>query len=339
VSVVAQTVDALARNTGFAGAVSVQRAGEPVFEAAYGLADRAHRIPNTVETRFGIASGVKGLTALAVVSLIGEGLLSFDTTARSLLGDDLPLIDDAVTVEQLLGHRSGIGDYFDEDAGGEITDYVLSVPVHELVDTEDYLRVLKGFPQKFDPGERFSYCNGGYVVLALLAERAGGVPFHRLVRERVAEPAGMVSTGFLRSDKLPGDAALGYLPLDGADRTNVFHLPVRGSGDGGLYSTVGDFGRFWPALFGGRILPGEVVDELVRKRSDAGDGNGYGLGFWLPAPSGSAAHPETVMLEGFDAGVSFRSWHDRGTATTATVVSNTSDGTWPIARRIVELLA
>jgi CubicO group peptidase (beta-lactamase class C family) len=339
--VLAETVDALARDTGFAGAVSVQRAGESVFEGAYGLADRAHRIPNTVGTRFGIASGVKGLTALAVAAVIEEGLLSFDTTARSLLGDDLPLIDDAVTVEQLLGHRSGIGDYFDEEAGGEITDYV-PVPVHELVDTEDYLRVLDGFPQKFTPGERFSYCNGGYVVLALLAERASGVPFHRLARERVAEPAGMLSTGFLRSDELPGDAALGYLPLDaadGADRTNVFHLPVRGSGDGGLYSTVGDFGRFWPALFGGRILPDEAVDELVRKRSDADDGNGYGLGFWLPASSDSAAHPETVMLEGFDAGVSFRSWHDRGAATTATVVSNTSDGTWPIARRIAELLA
>ncbi|MFF1879249.1 serine hydrolase domain-containing protein [Leifsonia sp. NPDC058230] len=335
----AETIDSLAHDTGFAGAVSVQRAGESVIGSAYGLADRAHRIPNTVDTRFGIASGVKGLTALAVVSVIGDGMLAFDTTARSLLGRDLPLIDDAVTVEQLLAHRSGIGDYFDEDVEGEITDYVLPVPVHELVDTEDYLRVLDGFPQKFAPGERFSYCNGGYVVLALLAERASGVPFHRLVRERVAEPAGMRSTEFLRSDELPGDAALGYLPIDGLDRTNVFHLPVRGSGDGGLYSTVGDFGRFWPALFEERILPGDIVDELVRRRSESEDGRGYGLGFWIPASSGEPAHPETVMLEGFDAGVSFRSWHDRRTETTATVVSNTSDGTWPIARRLVELLA
>ncbi|WP_431277404.1 serine hydrolase domain-containing protein [Leifsonia poae] len=213
------------------------------------------------------------------------------------------------------------------------------MPVHELVDTEDYVRVLDGFAQKFAPDERFSYCNAGYVVLALLAERASGVPFHQLVRDRVTEPAGMLSTAFLRSDELPGDAAIGYLPIDGIDRTNVFHLPLRGSGDGGIYSTVGDFGRFWPALFSGRILPGDVVENLVRRRSDAGDGNGYGLGFWLPGASGSAEHPETVMLEGFDAGVSFRSRHDRGTGTTMTVVSNTSDGTWPIAKRLSELLA
>ena len=142
----------------------------------------AYRIPNTVDTRFAIASGSKGLTALAVASLFEEGLLHLSTTARSVLGADLPLIGDDVTVEHLLAHRSGIGDYLDEDADHEITDYVLAVPVHELVTTEGFLAVLDGYPPKFAPGERFSYCNGGYVVLALIAERVAGMPFHELVR-------------------------------------------------------------------------------------------------------------------------------------------------------------
>jgi beta-lactamase family protein len=60
-----------------------------------------------VDTRLGLASGGKGFTALAVVSLIEEGVLELSTTARSVLGGDLPLIDDRVTVEQLLAHRSG----------------------------------------------------------------------------------------------------------------------------------------------------------------------------------------------------------------------------------------
>ena len=50
------------------------------------------------------------------MSLVEEGRLGLDTTARSVLGDDLPLIDDTVTIEHLLAHRSGIGDYLDEDA-------------------------------------------------------------------------------------------------------------------------------------------------------------------------------------------------------------------------------
>ena len=61
-----------------------------------------------------------------------------------MLGQDLPLIGDDVTVEHLLSHRSGIGDYFDEDADHEITDYLMPVPVHELATTEQYLAVLDG---------------------------------------------------------------------------------------------------------------------------------------------------------------------------------------------------
>jgi CubicO group peptidase (beta-lactamase class C family) len=327
-------IDVVARQTEFSGAVRVDRDGGIELAAAYGLAHRGHGIANSLDTRFAVASGSKGLTALAVVSLIEEGKLGFSTPARTLLRDDLPLIGDDVTVEHLLSHRSGIGDYLDEDAGHAITDYVLTVPAHQLVTTEDYLPVLDGHPVKFKAGERFSYCNGGYVVLALIAERASGVPFAELVRSRVCGPAGMSHTEFLRSDELPGDAALGYLPMEGVSRTNVFHLPVVGSGDGGIYSTVADFHAFWAGLFAGKIVPVSRVDEMVRPRSDVPAGSRrYGLGFWL--------HPtrDIVMLEGFDAGVSFRSVHDPGLRVTCTVVSNTSGGAWPVTRVLDELIA
>src|SRR6266540_1879335 len=209
------SVDQIASETGFSGVVRVDRDGAVQLAKAYGRAHRGHDVANAIDTRFGIASGTKGLTALTVVSLIEEGRLAPTTTARSLLGDDLPLIGDDVTVEHLLAHRSGIGDYLDEEAGFEVTEYVLPVPVHELATTEQYLRVLGGHPRKFAPDERFSYCNGGYVVLALLAERASGTRFHELVRQRVCEPAGVRDTEFLRSDELPGRAALGYLTVDG----------------------------------------------------------------------------------------------------------------------------
>jgi CubicO group peptidase (beta-lactamase class C family) len=208
-----------------------------------GFADRAHEIPNTPETQFAIASGTKGFTRLVV-----QATLPLDLRARELLGDDLPLIDDRVTVEHLLEHTSGIGDYLDEELvpeGQELT----TPNVQLLVDTEAYLPVLDGFPQLFEPGTRVKYCNGGYVVLALLAERHTGTSFYDLVEEHVCAPAGMRDTAFLRSDLLPGRAAIGYL-ADG--RTNVFHVPVRGSGDGGIYTTLDDLDRFWRA-FGDRL--------------------------------------------------------------------------------------
>ena len=223
------------------------------------------------------------------MSLVERGELGLDTTARSVLGADLPLIDDRVTVEQLLAHRSGIGDYLDEDEVDDNNDYVLTVPVHELATTEQFLAVLDGHPMKYEPGERFNYCNGGYMVLALLAERASGVPFHDLVDQRVCRPAGMTDTSFLRSDELPGRAAVGYLDDDGL-RTNVLHLPVRGNGDGGIYTTAADVHALWDALFAGRIVSPDTVAEMVRPRSDVPEMSmSYGLGFWLDDSTGTVS--------------------------------------------------
>ncbi len=128
------------------------------------------------------------------MGLVERGRLELGRTARSLLGDDLPLIADDVTIEQLLAHRSGIGDYLDEDAIADIADYVMPVSVHELATTEQFLPVLAGHETVFPAGERFAYNNGGYVVLALLAERASGVDFHQLVRTLVLRARGMVDT-------------------------------------------------------------------------------------------------------------------------------------------------
>src|SRR3954447_8052427 len=109
----AESVDELAVLSRFSGVIRIDREDACLFVGAYGLAHRGHRIANTVDTRFGIASGTKGMTALTVMTLVERGELELATTARPILGDDLPLIDDRVTVEQLLSHRSGIGDYLD----------------------------------------------------------------------------------------------------------------------------------------------------------------------------------------------------------------------------------
>jgi CubicO group peptidase (beta-lactamase class C family) len=143
----------------------------------------------------------------------------------------------------------------------------------------------------------------------------------------------MADSAFLRSDELPGRAALGYVDVGGVSRSNVLHLPVRGNGDGGIYSTVADIRRLWTAFFDGKIVPGEWVAEMVRPRSVVSEKERYGLGFWL-AGSGDA-----VRLEGYDAGVSFRSWHHPTPRLTHTVISNTSDGAWPVTRTLYERLS
>ena len=136
----------------------------------------------------------------------------------------------------------------------------------------------------------------------------------------------MADTAFLRSDELPARAARGYLAREGL-RTNVLHLPVVGVGDGGAYSTAADLQRLWAALQSGRIVTPDTLALMVTPRSDwPQESRRYGLGFHLHETGGA------VWLEGYDAGVSFTSLHESSQGVTYTVISNWTDGAWPIVR-------
>lgn len=329
-------LDRVVAETAFDGVIRVDDAAGVVVARAHGLADRAHGIANTVDTRIGMASGSKLFTALAALRLVEQGIVRLDTTARSLLGDELPLIAADVTVEHLLTHRSGIGDYLDEEQVDDIADYVLGVPVHTLATTADFVPLLDGHPTVFPAGGRFAYNNAGFLVLAALIERATGRLFHDLVDELVIRPAGMTDTAFLRLDELPGDAAVGYLyPLahERALRTNVLHLPVRANGDGGAFTTAADAHTLWRAFFAGRIVSAATRELMLEPRSDVpGEDARHGLGIWL-ARTGAG-----VLMDGYDAGQSFRSWHDPERQVSHTVLSNSSNGAWPVVRVLRDLV-
>lgn len=328
----AGAIDAAVRGSHFSGVVTVDVAGARVFEAVAGDANRAYGVANTVGTSFAVASGSKAFTALAVMRLAEAGLVELDAPVRDWLGDELPLIADGVTLRHLLGHRSGIGDYLDESEDLAASDYVLDVPVHTLTTAEAFLPVLAGRPQLAEPDTGFAYSNSGFVVLALVIERATGEAFHDAVQRLVFDPAGLRDTAYLRLDELPSHAAVGYL-FDHGDRANTLHLPVRGNGDGGAFTTAAELHRFWTALFEGRIVSAAAVEEMTTPRSEVPEeGLRYGLGFWLH-PSGDA-----VLIEGADAGVSFRSTHDPATRTTVNVLGNTSDGAWPVIGAAAEAL-
>jgi hypothetical protein len=114
----------------------------------------------------------------------------------------------------------------------------------------------------------------------------------------------------------------------------VFHLPVRGNGDGGAYTTAADSHSFWDALFAGRIVSLETVAEMTRPRSDAEEGSmQYGLGFWLYPATGA------VSMHGFDAGTGFVSVRDPGGRFAYTVLGNKGRGAWPCSQALDELIA
>ena len=324
-------IDAAARENRFSGVVSVRAAPNALFERAYGFADRANRIANTTATRFGTASATKGFTALAACALIESGRLALETSVTDVVDAELPHVAPEVTVERLLTHTSGIGDYYDEDVVTDFTDYQVSIPWSRLARVRDYLPLLAEPPAKSAPGERFSYSNSGFVLLGLMVETVAGVPYQEFVETRIFEPAGMSESGFFRFDRLPGSTALGYIDEeDGSWRTNVYSLPVVGGPDGGAFCTAADMGRFWSALHSDRILGAEWRERLLRPHvSLPKPGSFYGLGIWIAeGADGRAYH----YLEGADAGVTFSSLHGGDEAAAYTVACNAPAGADPILR-------
>ncbi len=313
-----------ATDSSFSGVVNVAVDGAPVVELALGFAERANERRMLPDTRLATASTTKGFTALTAVSMIADDLFGFDTRLADLVGDALPRVDRAVTVEHLLGHTSGVGDYIDESQHGDIDDHTLDVSAHTMTGPEAYVPILNRHLQTDPPGTKFAYNNSGYVMLALAIERVADGSYHDEVRRRVFESAGLSSTDFLRSDRLPSNTAIGYL-TDG--RTNVFHLPVIGTGDGGAYTTAPDMTRFWKALFAGDIVDPSSVGTMTTPRHQHAVGQ-YGLGFWI-------SHDEsTVFLEGMDAGVSMRSGVHVASGLTFCVIANNSSDAWPLVEII-----
>ena len=317
---------------GFSGAVQLTLDRSVLLAEAFGDADRSAGIRNTVDTRFGIASGTKFVTALAAGALIDDGILALGDRLVDVVSTPLPGVSPAVTIGHLLTHTSGVYDYLDEDVFGDPEQFVLPIPPSTLLTPRDYLPMLIAGPAKFEPGARFSYSNGGYVLLGLALEEAGGASFHALVEERVLRRCRMADSGFFRFDRLPPPAATGYVEIgNGHWRTNVDSLPIIGGPDGGMFATVGDIDRLWHSFFDAEVLSPELTSVFMEKAATdtAKPHSFYGHGHWIHDDGIQPLH----YIVGQDAGVSFRS-NAYANGTIATVVSNTTRGAWPMIRSI-----
>ena len=114
-------VDTVAEDKDFSGVVHVDRSGHVELAKAYGMAHVALQVPNAIDTQFAIASAVKGMTAVAVVSLVDDGLLELSTPARAVLGGDLPcrafLVGPLRQAVRLNDRRVRLGIVVDQDDG------------------------------------------------------------------------------------------------------------------------------------------------------------------------------------------------------------------------------
>mgnify|MGYP001193020356 CR=1 FL=1 len=253
----------------FSGAILVAHDGRPVFSRAYGVADRRSNAPNTLETKFTLASMGKMFTATAIARLVEQGRVALDSPIAAYL-PDYPnrAFARQATVRHLLSHRSGLGSYWNrlyDERRATLTTVASHFP----------LFVNDSIP--FTPGARFRYSNAGFQVLGRIIERVSGQSYYDYVRDHVFAPAGMSSTGYYGPHGEVEGGAVGYT-RDGPDgpwRDNLGSREVKGGAAGGGYSTVGDLLRFARALTSGRLIRSETL-LLFTTSTGAPD---YGLGF------------------------------------------------------------
>jgi CubicO group peptidase (beta-lactamase class C family) len=302
----------------FSGVISVFQDASTVFNQAFGYRDIKNKLPNTTATIFGIASGTKVFTALGIGVLVDQGRISLDTTVGEIDPAYTGFVDPQATIQQLLTHTSGIYDYYDEEIEQDFDHFSVEIPWSELETPSDYYPLFQGQAMKFRPGERDSYSNGGYVFLGMLIEKLTGRLYRDFIREQVLQPAHMHRSGFYAFNDLPENTANGYL----ADRrtTNIYQLPLRGGGDGGMYTTTQDLRAFWDSLFSHRILSPELTATYLRTHVPFDDTDGYGCGLY------KRLDDSIFWIEGGDAGVGFDSRYLPQGKRTINILSNITNG-------------
>ena len=266
----------------FAGTVLVAKDGKPVFQAAYGLADREKKIPNKLDTQFRIGSMNKMFTAVSVLQLAQAGKIKLTDSLGTYLGD-YPNKELAakVTIHHLLTHTGGTGDFF----GPEFDKHRL-----ELRTLQDYVKLYGQRGVQFEPGSKWAYSNYGFLLLGVLVEKVSGQNYYDYVAEHVYKAAGMTLTASLAEDQVVPGRSIGYTRFreqsaQGSSaapeswRPNTDTLPYRGTSAGGGYSTVEDLFRFAMALQSHKLLDAEHTELLTTGKVDTPGGGKYAYGF------------------------------------------------------------
>lgn len=310
----------------FSGAVLWKK--EEPWSTAKGWADRANERPNAIDTRFGIASGCKIFTAVAICQLAEEGKLAFEDWLSALLPEIFPDFD--ATIHQLLTHTSGIPDYFDEETMDDFEELWIQHPMYLMKTGMDFVPLFKDAPMMFEPGAKFHYNNAGFIALGLVVEKLSGMAFTDYVEERIFARAGMAASGYFRMDQLPAQTAFGYIEEGTSWRTNQYALPIKGGADGGAYVTAEDMASFWESLMGAELMSREMAERLLTPH--AGDEEGeYGYGVWIDRHESGV---KKFHVMGYDPGVSFHSAYYPEDGSSLTVLSNRSKGAYDVVKLI-----
>ncbi len=252
-------------------AIAAFKNGNLVFAKGYGMANLDHEIPNSTGTVFRIASVSKHVTAACMLLLEDEGLVDLDADIHAYI-PELHDYDHKITIRHLLHHTSGLREY-------SSLMVMCDIEESDNWEKEEALQMIcrqRGLD--FVPGERYSYCNSGYFLCSVICERVSGKSLRKFADEKIFKPLKMNQTHFHdESTEVVKKRANGYSPA-GQGQYRIDETGLDQVGDGGLYTTVHDFGIWTQALLDDSWKPGLLKRMLSKFSLNDGEELDYRFG-------------------------------------------------------------
>ena len=259
--------------------VLLQQDDKISYQASRGMADIPKGLAVNVDTPFRLASVSKPFTATAVMQLIEKGQVSPEVSVREYL-PELSASWQAITIEQLLTHQSGIPNFFTDAfinrAGG--LSWLSNLDNQRLLD-----HFIAHPTLDFPPGERAEYSNTNYVLLAQIISRVSGESFKAYMADFIFRPIGMDRSYVIDATRIPfADEALNY-----GTSHQLYGVNIHFNGSSSQVSSASDLMRFANALSKGQIIQTTSLSTMTQSYGNIGD-DGYGFG-WAVKPHRSGS--------------------------------------------------
>lgn len=282
-----QVVQSYVSDKKFMGSVLVARGGEVLLSKGYGSANLEWNIPNSPATKFRLGSVTKQFTAASILLLEERGKLKTDDPVKKFMAD-APTAWDKVTIFHLLTHTSGIPSFtgFPDYKSQEAT----------ATTPEKLVARFRDKPLDFQPGEKWSYSNSGYVLLGYLLEKVSGESYDKFVQQNIFGPLGMKDSGYDSNSAIIPRRAAGYAKGkdDAPENAGFIHMSIPFSA-GALYSTTEDLLRWEQGLFGGKLLSAASLAKMTTPFKED-----YASGVGVRTVSGHKVIDHGGGIEGFN---------------------------------------
>jgi len=276
--------------------VMVIKEGKVVHEKSYGFANLEEKIKTTPTTNYRIASVSKQFTAMAIMILINQGKLTYETKLTDIF-PDFPSYGNHISVRHLLSNQSGLVDYFefiDEDR------------TQQYLDKEILAGLMKLDSTNFQPGTKYEYSNTGYAVLAQIIEKVSKRTFAEFMKEAIFQKLEMTNSKVYEANENIENRAFGYTLKNDSIKLNDQSSTSAIQGDGGVYCSIRDYYKWDQALYTDKLIPKDQLEDAFYdwEHNSRTNKDGYGYGWYVDYHEGIKLLNHSGGTVGFETRVS-----------------------------------